>query len=708
MPGSQRVQTQPPAQELLAQDETYESLQKKFALYRNIFDQAPAAILFCDADAVIRYANRASARLFGISHKHLVGMHLLLHIKHSSFKNAIRRALENKKAQFSEIFTDASHQEHFYTAKFNTLYTPDGSVEGVIALITQIPLQSPLQKQSLLATIQAERYFEAAGVMILALDQKANIVRINQKGCEITGYTQKELIGKNWIDLCIPAHLRTQIHAVFAQVITKDVPIVEHYTNEILTKSGQLRTISWHNSLICDFEGNVIEVLSTGEDITELIASQQALTEHKLYDQLTALPNRLMLFDRLEHALLLAQKEHTQLALIYIDIDNFNVINDTYGHHRGDQILREFVRRIQSLVEPSDTIARFGGDEFIIIKEQINSPSAASILAEEVLRMMQKAFVFDDSFHYLGASIGISLFPQNATKAQALVQMAETAMNRAKKEGKNQYSFYTKALSDALYQQMEIENNLRHALENDEFRLFFQPQYSLAEQKIIGAEVLLRWHNPALGNVSPMQFIPIAERNRLIIPLGRRVLTQACIMAARWHKAGIFDGRIAVNVSGVQMEYDDLILSIEKALKTSGLHPGMLEIEVTESVLMQSPQKWINLLERIKEKGIHIAIDDFGTGYSSLSYLRHFPLDTLKIDKSFVDDLPTNNDACMIAKAIIALAKSLGLKTVAEGIENEAQLHYLQQIGCDYAQGFHFCKPLDAQKTEQLLQQKSR
>lgn len=315
---------------------------------------------------------------------------------------------------------------------------------------------------------------------------------------------------------------------------------------------------------------------------------------------------------------------------------------------------------MQPLLDEGDTFARIGGDEFVIIKEQLNDLGIADTLAQQILTQMQTTpFLIARSFHYLGVSIGISLFPQNADNPKKLVQTAEMAMYRAKKEGKNRYTFYNKSLSEALYRQMEIENSLRDALENGEFELYYQPQYAMYSGKITGAEALIRWNSKTLGHVSPAEFIPIAERNRLILPIGKWVMYEACRAASDWQREGIFDGTIAVNLSGVQMG-EDL---------------GLIDM-----------------------------IDDFGTGYSSLSYLRHFPLDLLKIDKSFVDDLPRDNDSSAITKAVVALAKSLGLATIAEGIETEAQLHYLRDIGCDYAQGYHFSKPLSHKDFTQLLQ----
>jgi len=277
-------------------------------------------------------------------------------------------------------------------------------------------------------------------------------------------------------------------------------------------------------------------------------------------------------------------------------------------------------------------------------------------------------------------------------------------MNSAKKKGKNQYAFYTQSLGDTLYEELTLENDMRSALVNNEFQLYFQPQIEMHSKKVIGLEALIRWQHPEKGLIPPFKFIPIAEHSRMIISLGDWILTHACIQAHQWYTEGIFDGKISVNVSGVQMEHGNILESIHKALYISKLPARMLELEITESILMTNPEHWISILEQIKQLGISIAIDDFGTGYSSLAYLRHFSLDKLKIDKSFVDDLPENEDARSIAKTIIALAKSLGLQTLAEGIETKEQETYLKSIGCTYAQGYLYAKPLFSEELEEFLQ----
>jgi len=682
-----------------------DSMEKLIKSYRDLFENAPAAMLYYDHNAKVRYCNKAAIKLFNSSQNECLGMDLLDKIKHTPLRNAIRKSLEQGFATFEEYFPSDNHKHEFlYCAKFQALYDHNNRIKGAIAVIFEVDITTHYKKDAIVGQVQAKRYFEAAGVMMLALDKEANVVRINTKGCEITGYKECEIVGKNWIDLCIPPEIRNEIRTLFQQVVSKTIPLSERHENDIITKTGERRKISWHNSIICDFDENVIEVLSAGEDITELTQSKIALVKQKLYDELTNLPNRVMFQERLQHAVVLAKENDENLALIYIDIDNFNRINDTFGHKRGDTILKKSVQRIENILSKKDTLIRFGGDEFIIMKENVKHISELNQFIYSLLNIFKQPFQIQHNTHYLTASIGIAIFPQSGETPQTLIQAAETAMNSAKNSGKNQYAFYTQSLSDSLYEELTLENDMRSALANNEFILCFQPQIDLQTKKVIGLEALVRWRHPQKGLIPPFKFIPIAEHSRIIIPLGDWIMTHACIQVHQWHTEGIFNGKVAVNVSGVQMEHGNILETIHKALYISKLPPHMLELEITESILMTNPKHWIDILDKIKQLGISVAIDDFGTGYSSLAYLRHFSLDKLKIDKSFVDDLPHDEDACTIANTIVALAKSLGLQTLAEGIETKEQESYLQSLGCTYAQGYLYAKPLFSEALEEFLQ----
>jgi len=368
----------------------------------------------------------------------------------------------------------------------------------------------------------------------------------------------------------------------------------------------------------------------------------------------------------------------------------------------GDKLLIALSKRLLKTVRSNDLIAHFGGDEFVIILENNKTPTDVAVSADRILQQVHTPFYINKTEHFIDASIGIASFPNDAQTAEGLIQAANTAMYIAKKSGNN-YEFYDRSLSDHLVQEMTLMSKLRDAVGSDQFVLNYQPQFYMKNGRIIGFEALVRWNHPEMGIVSPVRFIPIAEKTRLIIPLGEQILIEACRQMNEWHHKTGFNGRIAVNVSAVQVEHSNFIKTLEKALAITGLDPNLLEIEITESSAMKNPSMFIELFRQIRKMGAHIAIDDFGTGYSSLSYLKRFPLDKLKIDKSFVDDLPHDKDACAIARTIIDLAKNLGMSTLAEGVETPEQADYLIRHGCIFVQGYLYGKPLVTREAEKRL-----
>jgi len=677
--------------------------------YTHILDATTDMITYLDNNYIYLAANKAYLTFHNKKEEELIGKNTQEIIGKENFKRIkphLDRALKGESFTIKGHYHLPNKKNLIYEeGNFSPYQESTGKATGVVIAIRDTTKQELATQQALLAYKQAQHYFDIVAVMIVALDKEANIIRINQKGCEILGYTKEEPIGKNWIDICIPQILRDEIHTIFSQVMQNKLDYPTHHNHKIITKDGSQRVISWHNVLVQDEEGNTIEILSSGEDITKLKESEERIVYQSLHDTLTDIPNRLMLSDRIEHAVELAKLSDKKIAVLFLDLDNFKMINESYGHDVGDTILIEAVKRLKETLKPTNTLARFGGDEFVIVSEHLDDISHAANLALTVLRKFHQPFIIKDESHFISASIGISIFPDDGIGSKSLIKAADTAMYRAKQEGKNQYAFYTEELTTILFEKMMLENSLRKAIKNEEFELYYQPQYTLKENKIIGFEALVRWNHPDLGLISPIKFIPIAESSRLIIPLGSWILNQACTQVKKWHQEGIYDGKIAVNVSGIQMEHSDFLTTLYIALDDSQLDPSFLEIEITESVLMKNPKRWIKILQEVKKLGVCIAIDDFGTGYSSLAYLRHLPLDKLKIDKSFIDDIPQDNDACAIAKAVIALAKSLGLTTLAEGIETKQQAAYLLNLKCDYTQGYLYNKALNTKDAETKLQQ---
>lgn len=428
--------------------------------------------------------------------------------------------------------------------------------------------------------------------------------------------------------------------------------------------------------------------------------------EHQAhYDLLTDLPNRVMFNDRLTLALAHANRHRRMLAILFVDLDRFKTIVDTLGHAIGDHVLRGVAERLSSSLEEGDTLARLGGDEFVILLPQIHRADKAVKLAQKVLEALKPAFHFSGHELHITTSIGIALYPYDGEDADTLLKNADTALYRAKEQGRNNYQLYTPAMNARAFERLALENSLRKALERKEFLLHYQAQQDLKTGEITGMEALLRWQHPDLGLVYPAEFISLAEETGLIVPLGEWVLRTAAAQNKAWQKAGLPPMVVAVNLSARQFQHHDLVETVARVLKETGLDARWLELEITESIAMQNADYTIIILRDLKEMGLQISMDDFGTGYSSLSYLKKFPIDTLKIDQSFVRDLSTDPNDAAIANAIIVLAHSLKLKVVAEGVETPEQKAFLKEHDCDKTQGYLFSNPISAALFEALIRQ---
>jgi diguanylate cyclase (GGDEF)-like protein len=417
------------------------------------------------------------------------------------------------------------------------------------------------------------------------------------------------------------------------------------------------------------------------------------VTQDKAVDPLTSLANRVRFSDRLERVLERTKRDRDlQFAVLFLDLDRFKVINDSLGHLAGDELLSAVARRLEACLRSSDTvarargpatIARLGGDEFTVLLPELNSPDDAASVAQKLIETVAQPMHIEETELFITTSIGIALFPNDGDTAELLLKNADHAMYRAKDAGRNSYQLFTEAMNSRALERLSMENNLRHALERGELALHYQPQFNVATNKITGVEALLRWKG-----IGPSEFIPIAEETRLIVPIGEWVLRKACRRAKEWQSQGHAGLRMAVNLSPRQFQHTDLPLLIAGALAESGLAPGDLELEITESTAMQNTERTIATLRRLREMGVRIAIDDFGTGHSSLNYLRTFPVDTVKIDQEFVHEIESSQADRAIVSAVIGMARGLNLRVIAEGVETEAQLAFLRQHGCDEVQGF--------------------
>jgi len=527
---------------------------------------------------------------------------------------------------------------------------------------------------------------------VVVLDTQGIIVTVNPAFTQITGYSEAEALGK---DLTLTRSGRHDEEFYAAMWRAQ----VEHgyWRGEIWNrrKNGELYLESLTVNAVRDSEGLTTHYVGVFSDITKARESQDKLDHLAHHDPLTALPNRLLFHDRLHHALQHASRNHEQLALLFIDLDRFKNVNDTLGHHIGDELLKQVSKALQARLREGDTLARLGGDEFIVLLEDIDNQFGASLVAEKLVQMFEQPFMVAGHELFVTCSVGISLFPDDATDLNMLIRNADVAMYQAKARGRNGYSFYTPSMSGEGVERLRLETFLRRSIEKDEVFLHYQPQVDIVSGALIGVEALVRWNHPELGLVPPIRFIPLAEDTGFINQLGKWVLQEACRQMVRWQEAGLVVPKIAVNLSVKQFERGSIVNMVADTLRDTGLDPARLQLEVTESVIMNTDDAmvFINDLHAI---GVGLAIDDFGTGYSSLAYLKQLPVQTLKIDRSFIKDISTDVNDEAIAIAIIQLGKSMNLSVIAEGVETEQQAEFLVRHGCHLAQGYLYSKPLAA------------
>lgn len=539
----------------------------------------------------------------------------------------------------------------------------------------------------------AAAVFENTTEGAMVTDTKHRIVAVNKAFTEITGYEQDDVVSKT------PQVLRSGKHdEPFYATISTSIIKTGRWKGEVWNrrKNGEIFPAWLNISTVVDNFGQVTHYVSLFSDIAPIKESQAQLELLAHHDALTGLPNRLLFHARLEHALERARREGGLVAILCIDLDHFKNINDSLGHPAGDRLLQVVTKRLLDTVRKEDTVARFGGDEFTVLLEELQESKGAGIVAEKALNVLADPFDLDGHEAYVSGSVGISLFPDDGQDVTTLLKNADSALYRAKEHGGNSYHFYTKDLTTAAFKRLALESSLRRAVEREEFTLYYQPQLALSDGHIVGAEALVRWQHPELGLVLPAEFIPMAESTGLIVKLGEWVMNTACAQAKAWQKEGLPPMRIAVNISSVQVNRGDIIATVERVLHETGLDPRYMELEITESLIMQQTHQTIAILNNLKAMGVMLAIDDFGTGYSSLSYLKRLPLHCLKIDRSFVCEIPGDSEDMAITRAVIALGNSLQLVVIAEGVENETQLEFLRSNGCDEAQGYLYSAPVPA------------
>jgi PAS domain S-box/diguanylate cyclase (GGDEF) domain len=544
--------------------------------------------------------------------------------------------------------------------------------------------------------------FENSLESLMVCDGAGRIQMVNKAFTDTTGYAPEEVIGKSPSMLSSGKH-DMAFYANFWYTLLKD----GRWQGEIWNKrkNGEVYP-EWLNiSTVVNNEGDIDYFVAVFSDITERKRHEEIIAFQAYHDALTGLPNRTLFKDRLEQALTMGRRtKDAQAAVMLLDLDRFKIINDTLGHNIGDQLLQEVAGRLKDCLRESDTVARLGGDEFTLLLPRIERPEDAALVAAKILDSMRQPFHLGGKDLFVTPSIGISIFPRDGEDADTLIKKADSAMYYVKDQGRANFYLYSEELDAQPSLRLEMESQLYSALERQEFIVYYQPQFDLTTGKAYGAEALIRWRHPIMGLVPPSDFIPLSEETGLIVPIGAWVVQTACMQARSWCSTGVMPGvLIAVNLSPRQFHRADVVKLVKDALDYSGLPPECLELEITESLAMQDVEYSVRTLHALADLGVQLAIDDFGTGYSSLNYLKKMPVNTLKIDRSFVRDITTDPDDSAIVSAVISMAHSLGLRVIAEGVETEEQLNVLRALNCDRAQGYHFSRPLPADDAAEFL-----
>lgn len=576
-----------------------------------------------------------------------------------------------------------------------------GNFIGLIGTLDDISAKKSAALQLRLAASVFEHNLES----VFIADKDYNIVDVNPAFCAVTGYSPMEVVGTSGLGQLgdIP---RYNVHAA----------VEKHgrWQGEILNrrKNGEIYPELLTISSISDDAGEVTHYIGFSLDITERKLAEEQIHQLAYFDTLTGLPNRLLLMDRLEMLINQSCREKRQLGVLCLDLDHFKEVNDTVGHDWGDILLQSVAQRLNACVREGDTVARLGGDEFMIIVANLSRAEIgevakiAALVAEKVRATLSEPFLYEDSEVLITSSLGIALYPSDADNAQDLIKSADTALHHAKSQGRNNYQFYAEKMNTLTQERLSLQNDLRKALERNEIEVHYQPQVDIDSGAVTGMEALMRWRHPTHGWIPPVRFIPIAEETGLILPLGEWLMKTVCAQMKVWQMAGLLDDsqRISINVSPRQFRQDDFSKMIQKILEETALSAHRLELEMTEGMLMHNTESTLATLDQLKHLGIKLSLDDFGTGYSSLSYLKRFPLDVLKIDQSFVRDITDDPSDAAIVTAVIAMARSLKLKVIAEGVETSGQFSHLRDQGCHGFQGYYFSEPLPGTGMTRLFQ----
>lgn len=676
-----------------------QALRENRNLLNAIVDNAPSLVYAFDLEGRLLLCNEPVERLVGRGRAELLGLRREDFLEPSAARAHQEHDREVIESGCAKQFEESKRHEdgvHSYLTSKSILRNERGETVGVVGMSTDITAR----KRSEDALRLASTVVECTADGVIVTDARGRIVAVNPAFTEITGYAPDEAIGRR------PSILKSDRQEPdFYQQLWVTISSSGEWQGEIWNrrKNGEIFPEWLTISAIRDAAGAITHYVGVFSDISAIKRSQEDLERLAHFDPLTALPNRVLFHDRMQHALDRASRHRHQVGVLLLDLDGFKTINDSLGHPVGDQLLQLVARRLQGCVRVEDTVARLGGDEFAVILSNVTNGADAVEVIQRILGVIEVPFELSAGHGLVTTSIGVAIFPDDGQTVTELIRNADAAMYEAKAAGRNTYRYYQRHMTQEAQKRLHTENALRRAIEQAELEVWFQPQFSLGSGDYLGAEALVRWRDPQRGLIPPGDFIPLAERTGLIVPLGEQVLETVGRSARRWLDLGLDVGRLGINVAGPQLERSDFVSVLRRVIDAWSLPPSVLEIEITETVIMANRDHGRRVLNDIQALSVTTAIDDFGTGYSSLAYLKELPIDTIKLDRAFVKDLPLHPSDVAIARAVIALGHTLGFKVIAEGIETEAQRAFLHEEGCDEGQGYLFARPMPGAEFEGWL-----
>ncbi|MFM1655223.1 EAL domain-containing protein [Brevibacillus sp. B_LB10_24] len=687
---------------LQKQDETLQHVLKELHDIKYALDQA-SIVAITDQRGSILYANEQFCKISRYEQSELIGQdHRILNSGYhpAEFFRTMWATIGSGRIWRGEVRNRAKDGSFYWVDTTIIPFLNDqGKPYQYVSIRNDITQRKQMEEEIKKSEEKYRLITENTSDLIAVIDRDGTFSYLSPSHQVVLGYEPAEMMSGNLLQWVLEADRDAVEEVIHTVLVTKKASQVEF---RIPTKSGSAIDMDAKINPILNQSGNVKDLVLVLRDITERKKSEQTIYHLAYHDTLTELPNRRLFIERLHKEINQAKRIKSELAVMFLDMDRFKDINDTWGHDVGDLILIEAAKRLKRCVRSEDVVARLGGDEFTVLLANISRKEEVSAVAERVIAQFQKPLEWMGHQYNLSCSIGIAMYPADAANADDLLKRADTALYAVKSRGRNEYEFFTPAMEAKSLERILLENELRKAIEHEQFRLYYQPKMDLTTGELIGMEALVRWVHPELGLIAPGKFIPLAEECGLIIPLGEWILRHACEQNKAWQENGYPPLKIAVNMSAQQFQQKNLLEMVRGILEETRLAPEWLELEITESIFLNSDNATA-ILQNIRELGVQVSIDDFGTGYSSFSYIKDLPIDTIKIDASFIRDLHHNKESQAIVKAILTIAQSLNLNVVAEGVETGDQLNILNGDGCAQGQGYYFSQPLASQEFEEYL-----